>query len=94
MKVGNMLPTARKELQGKDLQDEYLVWDGSGDRLHVLNSTARAIFLLCDGEHTEEQIAESLVTTFQIDLETATADVQRTLKELGEIGLIGGVASE
>ena len=90
MNVQQSVPTAKSEVRGKDLGDEYLIFDRDGDRLHVLNRTAREIFLLCDGSRNAEQLAAQLATKFDVDDTTALADTQRTLDELRRLDLIDG----
>lgn len=83
--------TSRKPVavaQGRDLGDEYLIYDRPRDQVHVLNGTARKILLLCDGVHTAEQIAAALAETYGIDEATARDDTKRTLRELSELGAL------
>ena len=75
-------------LIGRDLGDEYLFYDTSGDRVHVLNGTARAIYVLCDGERNETEVAAEFAKMYRIDEETAQRDIQQTLKQLIDLGLI------
>jgi hypothetical protein len=63
----------------------------NGAALHVLNQTAQANWDLCDGEHTEEQMAQELQARFRIapgrDIE---GDVQRSLHLFAEQRLLVG----
>jgi hypothetical protein len=72
----------------KDLSGEYLFYDPSGDLVHVLNGTAREIYLLCDGTRTLGAIASSLLTRFEVDEETSRRDCTATIAELAEKGLL------
>jgi len=74
--------------RGRDLGDEYLFYDRDRDLVHVLNETAREVFLVCDGEHTEEQIAAILVERFDVDGENALADTHATVRRLIDLGLV------
>ena len=73
---------------GRDLGDEYVFYERDGDRVHVLNGTAREIFLLCDGSRNEDQIAAALQERYGIDGETARRDTAQTLQRLVELGLL------
>jgi PqqD family protein of HPr-rel-A system len=75
-------------LKGQDLGDEYLFYDRAGDRVHVLNSTAREIYLRCDGARTADELAAELVAHYGIDEAAARRDVAQVLAQLRELGLI------
>ncbi len=74
--------------QGKDLGDEYLFYDRDHDRVHVLNGTAREIYLLFDGERTEAEVAGTLAATYGIGADLAREDTSRLVEELAGLGLI------
>jgi hypothetical protein len=73
---------------GRDLGDEYLFYDREHDRIHVLNETAREVFLLCDGVRTEHEIGEILAGRFEIDEPSALADAHELVGVLVELGLV------
>ena len=83
-------PRPSGKTKGTDLGDEYLFYDRDGDRVHVLNGTAREIFLLCDGSRTEDEIAQAFAEKFEIDAETAQKDARETMRQLHELGLLEG----
>jgi pyrroloquinoline quinone biosynthesis protein D len=72
----------------RDLGTEYVFYDAGGERFHVLNETAREIYLMCDGSRTVHDIARALTTTRDIDLATATRDAQEAIDEMARIGLL------
>lgn len=81
-------PKPNPQLTGRDLRDEYVLLGSAGDRIHVLNDTAREIYLLCDGTRTLEQIAVALRATYDVTPEKALADVLRVIGELDEAGVL------
>ena len=81
-------PVACSAFKSRDLEEEFLFYDSSGDQVHVLNGTAREIFLLCDGNRRPEEIAESMVERFEVEPEQALADINETVDRLIEIGLL------
>ena len=83
------IPKPTDSFEGTDLGDEYLFYDRENDRVHVLNTTAREIFLLCDGKRNEDEIAGALAETHDLDQATAGKDTQQTLKRLYELGVLG-----
>jgi len=81
-------PRPTGSYEGTDLGDEFLFYDRERDRVHVLNFTAREIFLLCDGERDEGKIAQALAEKYELDESTALADTRATLKQLFELGVL------
>ncbi len=73
---------------GKDLGDEYLFYDSTHERVHVLNATARAIYLLCDGSASVREIVDRFGARFAIDDGIARRDVEETLDRLVTLGLV------
>ena len=73
---------------GKDLGDEYLFYDATGEQVHVLNATARKVYLMCDGSHTVEEMVRAFVAEYEIDEPTARADIDETVRRLEQLGLI------
>jgi hypothetical protein len=63
-----------------------MVMDEEVDRVHVLNPTMAAIWKLCDGRRSAEQIAEALSEAIDCsevpDLVAVTRDALRSLAEL------------
>ena len=83
------IPKPTGSFEGTDLGDEYLFYDRENDRVHVLNTTAREIFLLCDGKRNEDEIAGALAETYDLEQATAGKDTQQTLKRLYDLGVLG-----
>jgi hypothetical protein len=73
---------------GTDLMDEYVFYDAAGEQVHVLNATARRVYLMCDGSHTVEQMVQAFVAEYEIEEPTARADIDETLRRLEELGLV------
>ena len=62
-------PRARTErIIVKEVQDEVLVYDMDRDTAHCLNLSAAAVWKKCDGRNTPEQIADSLHTESQTNV--------------------------
>jgi hypothetical protein len=81
-------PTATDTFKSRDLDEEFLFYDSNGDQVHILNGTAREIFLLCDGKHHPVDIAQAMVERYEVEQEQALADVNETLDRLIAIGLL------
>ena len=82
-------PHATSGVLGKDLGDEYLFYDSANERVHVLNATARVIYLLCDGRASVREIVQRFRAQFAVDDSTARRDVEETLEQLHALGLVG-----
>ena len=75
---------------GRDLGDEFLFYDCDQDQVHVLNGSAREIFLLCDGTRTVTEVAIAFSKRQgAIDELTARQDAERIIGELADLGLLG-----
>jgi hypothetical protein len=83
-----MHPRPSETLPSTDLGDEYLFYDRDQDRVHVLNGTAREIFLLCDGKRTEEEIGREMAGRYGVEVETALKDARETIDRLVDLGLL------
>lgn len=81
-------PKRKENLVLEEIDEELLVADFSDAQLHVLNPTAAAIWEMCDGEHTIEQIADSLAEYFHLPAEEVRRDVAKVLAEFQEKGLV------
>ncbi len=71
-----------------ELDDDVVLYDARNDSAHVLNGTAAFVWSLCDGDHTPEQIADELGGVFKLSPGKVLPDVQATLKQFSEAGLV------
>ena len=81
----NCSPQARVDVRSVDLGSELVTYDERHGLFHILNSTARRIWQLCDGSHGVDDIVGELTRMFpQTAVETLRQDVERTLASLKE----------
>ena len=73
---------------GRDSGDECLFRDADGERIHVLNQTAREIYLLCDGSRSSAEIAAEIAHRYTVDSGTARADVDAMVDRLVGLGIL------
>jgi Coenzyme PQQ synthesis protein D (PqqD) len=73
---------------GRDAGDECLFRDADGMRIHVLNRTAREIYLLCDGSRSPDEVAGELTLRYMVDPGTARADVDDLVQLLVRLGIL------
>jgi hypothetical protein len=88
MPASPAVPRPSRRYVEKDLGEEYLFYDRDGDQVHVLNGSAREIYLACDGSRSVEGITVLLRERFAVDEGTARRDVEETLAKLSEAGLL------
>ena len=55
---------------------------------HVVNPTARAIWELCDGTTTVDELVSVICQLFDVSRTTAAADVRQVIEELEHAGLV------
>ena len=68
--------------------DEIAIIKDDGLALHLLNKTAAHIWELCDGTKNTDDIAASICERFDVTYEEASADVNSTIDQLRELGLL------
>ena len=81
-------PRHAEGFTGKDLGEEYVILDRAGDRFYQLNGTARAIYFLCDGSRTLDDIARALAESYDVTLEVSRQDTAKTIEELQGAGIL------
>ncbi len=68
--------------------EDTAVFNPETGTLHLLNTSALAIWELCDGSTTGREMAEAVAELTTLDVEAASADVAIALDELAREGLI------
>ncbi len=89
------VPQARVDLRLMDLGAELMLCDDGKKLVHILNSTARRIWDLCDGTHGVDEIAAEISAMFPgVAQERVLADVRAALRDLEAKGVIAWVTQE
>lgn len=83
-----LYPKPSGTFKGTDLGDEYLFYDRDGEKVHVLNATAREIYLLCDGSRSANDVAGVFAERYADDREAALRDAHALIQQLGELRLL------
>ena len=65
-----------------------MFYDEDGDHIHVLNGTAREVFLLCDGSRTESEVVRDMLELFEVDETTVRRDVTTIIEKLLNLNLL------
>jgi len=81
-------PRRRMDIVAREMQAEILLYDSKQDSTHLLNPTAAAIWEMCDGTRTPEEIAKEILQVLPADRKTVLADVKRIISEFSEEDLL------
>ena len=89
-KLPSERPLRRSEgIECQQLGDELMALDSQADRVHVLNGTMAAIWELCDGRRSAEEIAQALSASFDCsEFPELLAKTRDALQELAALGLV------
>jgi hypothetical protein len=82
-------PLRTKDVVARRVGGDTLLCDPATDTIHLLNPTALAVWELCDGHHSPDQITQRLAGLFAGVLAgDAARDVQAALTSLEQLGLL------
>lgn len=81
-------PKRRGEIWRPMGQEGTTIYERETDGLHVLNPSALAIWELCDGHTTPEEMAEAISELTGMGYEDASHDVIATLETLRNLRLV------
>jgi hypothetical protein len=82
------VPVRRQGASGVELDDNIAVYDDVGQLMILLNSSAGAVWNLCDGATTVDSMVQALSETYPGEAAVIGDDVRQTLRKLAEIGLV------
>jgi hypothetical protein len=81
-------PSAREDVALRRVGSEWVVFDASGERAHVLNPSAAAVWAYCDGAHDAAAIAEAIARDLPTaELTAIRRDVEAVLLRFAAEGL-------
>jgi pyrroloquinoline quinone biosynthesis protein D len=81
-------PTRQEGLWLRESGDETVLLDRSTSQMHVLNETALALWQLCDGETTVEEMLTAAGNLFDADADELEHDVLDALTAMRDRGII------
>jgi PqqD family protein of HPr-rel-A system len=82
------MPRQATRITEYEVGDELVLYDPRNDYAHILNGTAAVVWWLCDGEHTEDQIAGELAAAYDLAPSRVIDDVRNTLETFRKAGLV------
>lgn len=71
-----------------ELDGEISLYDPENENVTILNDTASDVWLLCDGEHSAEEIVNLLASSYGVNADQIRDEVTRTIDEFIETGLL------
>ncbi|HVC80053.1 MAG TPA: PqqD family protein [Chloroflexota bacterium] len=89
--LGNHAPIRPQCVSGVETQwldDELVLFNPQGNRVHLLNASGGAILILCDGTLTEVEIAGELAAFYGLESQHALAEVRVFLADLDTAGVL------
>ena len=83
-------PKIRGDLVFRQLDEEWVLYDPSGELLHVLNGSAAVAWLYCSGDMSVAEIVDAVSEAFgnPAPREEIEADVVKTLDEFASKGML------
>jgi PqqD family protein of HPr-rel-A system len=81
-------PRRRQEVWLRQVGTENALFDPSTGSVHLLNETALALWDLCDGETTPDEMVAAICEVSGLHPEVVGEDVGRTIGEFERAGLV------
>jgi len=81
-------PRRRGDVQDVVIDDERVVWDPVGGRVHRLNPMGSLIWELLDGSATLDELAGDVADVFRVDRAGAARDLADLVGQLDDAGLL------
>ena len=83
-------PKVREGLIFRPLDDDWVVYDPSGQQLHVLNRAAAVVWICCTGDLSVDDIVDTMQQAFDgnVELDRVERDVLATIEEFTKKGLL------
>ena len=82
-------PSARPDVALRRVGSEWVLYDPAGDRAHVLNPTAAAVWAFCDGGHDPTAITEAIAQGIpSTEPATIRRDIEDVLRRFAAEGLL------
>ena len=83
-----MVGPAISHILETEIGEDISLYDPQTEQVTVLNGTASDIWRLADGSYTLQEITELLASSYGVSPDTIAADVEKTVAELSEAGLL------
>ena len=74
-------PQARSDVKAQEIGEEVMLHDAQADKIHVLNHSAYAIWKLCNGDNTLEDICRKLSELYPDASGDIREDIQAVIED-------------
>jgi hypothetical protein len=81
-------PTRKPGVWLKRSDDENLVYDPQHETVHLMNATAMAIWVLCDGDTTADEMIDAICQLSGLPRDVVLEDVHRILARFAEADIL------
>jgi PqqD family protein of HPr-rel-A system len=81
-------PMRRQEVWLRQVGNENALFNQATGAVHLLNDTALALWHLCDGQTTQEEMVAAICEVSGLHAEVVTEDVGRTIGEFASADLV------
>jgi PqqD family protein of HPr-rel-A system len=81
-------PARKADVWLRQSDNENLVFDPGSGVVHMLNATAMAIWVLCDGETDPEEMVEAICELSGLPRDVVIEDVRRILLQFEEADIV------
>lgn len=81
-------PTRKPQVWLRQTDKENAVFDPETSVVHLLNVTATAIWVLCDGETTPDEMVEAICELSGLPRDVVVEDVRRILLQFEEADIL------
>lgn len=84
----NALPRRRDDIRSAVIDNEMVLLDAAGGQAGYLNSTAAAIWQLCDGTRSTAEMAETLSGLVNEPADRLLPDIEQVIATLEQAGVL------
>jgi hypothetical protein len=81
-------PLRKPEVWLRQADNENVVFDPETNAVHILNATATAIWVLCDGETTPDEMVDAVCELSGLPREVVVEDLRRILLQFEEADIL------
>lgn len=84
----NRVGPPASEVLETDVDGEISLYNPANESVTILNGTASDVWVLCDGDHTVDEIKQLLAASYGTTPEAVSDDIDRTIDEFRTAGLL------
>lgn len=81
-------PARKSEVWLRSSEKENVLYDPESGSVHMLNATAMAIWVLCDGETDPDEMVDAICELSGLPREVVEEDVRRILLQFEEADIL------